>query len=285
MKFASYLANGAPGFGIAVDDGIISLGGRLPHDSLKALIAADAMDDARAFASLPADVTYDAITLLPPVPDPAHIFCVGTNYLDHLKEAQDAGLDRKQNPHPSIFTRFADTLVGHGEPLLRPKVSSQFDYETELGVIIGKGGRYIAREAAYDHIAGYTCFNDGSIRDWQFHNSQIVPGKNFYRSGAAGPWMVEAGDISDPANLDISLRLNGQTLQDSNTKHLIFDIPAIIAYVSSITPLQPGDMIATGTPAGVGFSRKPPVFMKAGDVCEVVVAEVGTLRNRVVDEE
>lgn len=284
MNFATFLNHHEEDYGVAVKEGIVALGHRLPYSSLRAMIAADALAEARAFADAPVEFTYDQITLLPPVPDPAHVFCVGTNYLDHLKEAQDAGLDRKQNPNPSIFTRFPDTLTGHGSPLLRPKVSDKFDFETELAVIIGKSGRYIAREAAYNHIAGYTCFNDGSIRDWQFHTSQIVPGKNFYRSGSAGPWMVEAADISDPANLDISLRLNGETLQHSNTRHLIFDIPAIIAYVSSIVPLQPGDMIATGTPAGVGFSRKPPVFMKAGDVCEVEIEGIGILRNGVVDE-
>ncbi|MCC2096348.1 MAG: fumarylacetoacetate hydrolase family protein [Hyphomicrobiales bacterium] len=284
MKFASFSTAAGASYGIASASGLIDLARRTPYRSLRAMIAANALGEAAAFANERPDFTYDEATLLPPVPDPAHIFCVGTNYLDHLKEAQDAGLDRRQNPNPSIFTRFPDTLVGHGEPLLRPKVSTHFDFETELAVIIGTGGRYIERGAAYAHVAGYTCFNDGSIRDWQFHTSQIVPGKNFWRSGSAGPWMVEAADIADPANLDIQLRLNGEVMQHSNTRHLIFDIPAIIAYVSSLVPLQPGDMIATGTPAGVGFSRKPPVFMKAGDMCEVEVAEVGILRNGVEDE-
>jgi 2-keto-4-pentenoate hydratase/2-oxohepta-3-ene-1,7-dioic acid hydratase in catechol pathway len=284
MKFASFRTSNGASYGIVNESGLIDLGERLRYKSLRELIAAGASRDAATFASETADHAIDDVTLLPPIPDPAHIFCVGTNYLDHLKEAQDAGLDRKQNPNPSIFTRFPDTLVGHGEALIRPKVSTQFDFETELAVIIGTGGRYIERNAAYDHIAGYTCFNDGSIRDWQFHTSQIVPGKNFWRTGSAGPWMVEASDIADPADLDIQLRLNGEVMQHSNTRHLIFDIPAIIAYVSSLVPLQPGDMIATGTPAGVGFSRKPPVFMKPGDICEVEITQVGLLRNSIKDE-
>ncbi len=285
MRFSSYITSAGPSFGIATDKGLVDLKVRTAHETLRELIAANNIGEARQFAGEATDYTFDAVTLVPPIPDPAHIFCVGTNYLDHLKEAQDAGLDRKQNPNPSIFTRFPDTLVGHAEALVKPKVSNQFDFETELAVIVGKPGRHIAREQAYEHVAGYTCFNDGSIRDWQFHTSQIMPGKNFHHSGAAGPWMVEAADISDPANLDISLRLNGEIMQASNTSHLIFDIPAIIAYVSSLVPLQPGDVIATGTPAGVGFSRKPPVFLTPGDICEVIIAGVGTLRNKVIDEE
>ncbi len=264
--------------------GVVDLRARLSCTSLRALIAADRLAEARAYAHEKPDHSFDNITLLPPIPDPAHIFCVGTNYLDHLSEVQEAGIDRKRAPYPAIFTRFPDTLVGHGQPLLRPRVSEQFDYETELAVIIGRPGRYITEADAMTHIVGYTCFNDGSIRDWQFHTNQITPGKNFHASGSAGPWMVEASDISDPAALDIELRLNGQILQHSNTRLLIFDIPAIIAYVSSMVPLLPGDVIATGTPAGVGFSRKPPVFMKLGDVCEVEIAEIGILHNCVAPE-
>lgn len=284
MKFTSFATADSAGYGIATDTGVISLDRRLRYSSLRALIAASALDEARARADAADDFGYDQIKLLPPIPDPAHIFCVGTNYLDHLSEVQDAGIDRKRAPYPAIFTRFPDTLVGHGQPLLRPRVSEQFDYETELAVIIGKPGRYISEADAMAHIAGYTCFNDGSIRDWQFHTNQITPGKNFHASGSAGPWMVEAADIADPAALDIQLRLNGQMLQHSNTRLLIFDIPAIIAYVSSMVPLLPGDVIATGTPAGVGFSRKPPVFMKPGDICEVEIAEIGILRNSIAQE-
>lgn len=284
MRFSSYRTDAGDSYGLAIADGLIDLGKRLPQENLRALIAADRLEDARAFVKDPPDHAYDDVTLLPPVPNPAHIFCVGTNYLDHLSEVQDAGIERRRAPYPAIFTRFPDTLVGHDRPLIRPCVSDQFDYETELAVIIGTPGRHIAEADAMAHVTGYTCFNDGSIRDWQFHTNQITPGKNFHASGSAGPWMVQASDISDPAALDIRLRLNGEVLQHSNTKLLIFNIPAIIAYVSAIVPLLPGDVIATGTPAGVGFSRKPPVFMKPGDVCEVEIAEIGTLRNSIADE-
>ncbi|MGE3248026.1 MAG: fumarylacetoacetate hydrolase family protein [Beijerinckiaceae bacterium] len=284
MKFSSFETSAGPSYGIATDTGLIDLKRRMPFPTLRALISAGATTQAVEFAGDKPDFAFTDVTLLPPVPDPSHIFCVGTNYLDHLTEVQDAGIDRKRAPYPAIFSRFADSFVGHGSPLLRPKVSQQFDFETELAVIIGKPGRYIAEADAYSHVAGYTCLNDGSIRDWQFHTGQITPGKNFYRTGSAGPWMVEARDISDPASLEIQLRLNGAVLQHSNTKLLIFDIPSIIAYVSAISPLQPGDMIATGTPAGVGFSRKPPVFMQPGDVVEVEIAEIGILRNSVEAE-
>lgn len=284
MKFASYRHNDEESYGLATPDGVIALNNRLPFDDLRGLISGNALAEAALHATAPIDHTYREIVLLPPIPNPAHIFCVGTNYMDHLTEVQDAGIDRKKAEHPAIFIRFADTLVGHDQPLVRPKVSTQFDYETELAVIIGKEGRYISAEKALQHVAGYTCFNDGSIRDWQFHTGQITPGKNFFASGSAGPWMVEAADIEDPAALEISLRLNDQTLQHSNTSALIFSIPEIIAYVSSFMKLQPGDIIATGTPAGVGFSRNPQIFMKPGDVCEVEVDGVGILRNPVVEE-
>ncbi len=161
-----------------------------------------------------------------------------------------------------------------------PRISTNVDYECELAVIIGKGGRYIDADAALDHVAGYTCFNDISIRDWQRHTSQFIPGKNFPRTGALGPWMVTKDEIPDPHNLAIKTRLNGKVLQDANTSQLIFRIPELIAYISSFTTIAPGDIIATGTPAGVGFARNPPIFMKAGDVVEVDIEGIGVLRNR-----
>lgn len=186
--------------------------------------------------------------------------------------------------YPPLFLRYPETLVGHGAPLIHPKVSERFDYEAELAVIIGKPGRHIAEDKALSHVAGYACFNDGSIRDWQFHTTQVSPGKNFIATGSFGPWMVDAASIPDPHDLDIAFRLNGKTLQNSNTQQLIFKIPALIAYLSAILPLKPGDVIATGTPAGVGFSREPPIFMKPGDVCEIEIEHIGILRNTIVAE-
>jgi 2-keto-4-pentenoate hydratase/2-oxohepta-3-ene-1,7-dioic acid hydratase in catechol pathway len=185
---------------------------------------------------------------------------------------------------PSLFLRLSDTLVAHNAPLLMPKMSNDFDYEAELAIIIGKGGRFIDEKRALDHVAGYSCFNDASVRDWQFHSSQVTPGKNFPATGGFGPWMVTSDEVDDPHKLSIKLVLNGKTMQDGNTSDLIFSIPKIIAYISQFVALKPGDVIATGTPAGVGFSRKPPVFMKAGDICEVHIEKVGVLRNPVAKD-
>jgi 2-keto-4-pentenoate hydratase/2-oxohepta-3-ene-1,7-dioic acid hydratase in catechol pathway len=188
-------------------------------------------------------------------------------------------MGRSKLEHPTIFLRFTDTLIGHGQAAWIPRISPAVDYECELAVIIGKGGRYIEAAHALDHVAGYTCFNDISIRDWQRHTTQFTAGKNFPGTGALGPWMVTADEIPDPHALSIKTRLNGKVMQDSNTRELIFKIPELIAYISSFTPLSPGDIIATGTPSGVGFARNPPVFMKAGDTVEVEIASIGVLKN------
>jgi 2-keto-4-pentenoate hydratase/2-oxohepta-3-ene-1,7-dioic acid hydratase in catechol pathway len=225
-----------------------------------------------------------AVEFLPVIPHPRHLYCVGVNYHDHLKEVQAAGVPRPAPTEPSLFIRFPDTLVAHQSAMLVPKVSDQFDYEAELAVIVGKGGRYIDERRALEHVAGYSCFNDGSVRDWQFHSTQVTAGKNFLATGGFGPWMVTADEIPDPHGLGIKLLLNGTTMQQGNTGDLIFSIPKIISYASTMVPLHPGDVIATGTPAGVGFSRKPPVFVKAGDVCEVHIEKIGILRNPIAKD-
>jgi 2-keto-4-pentenoate hydratase/2-oxohepta-3-ene-1,7-dioic acid hydratase in catechol pathway len=207
---------------------------------------------------------------------------VGVNYEDHLREVQAAGVSRPRPKQPSLFIRFPETFVAHGMPLISPKVSDSFDYEAELAIIIGKGGRYISREAAMDHVAGYSCFNDGSIRDWQFHSSQVTSGKNFLGTGGFGPWLVTPDEIGNVGALSVRLTVNGKVLQDGNTSDMLFDVATIVSYASAFLPLQPGDVIATGTPAGVGFSRRPPIFLKAGDICEVEIEKIGTLRNTVI---
>jgi 2-keto-4-pentenoate hydratase/2-oxohepta-3-ene-1,7-dioic acid hydratase in catechol pathway len=281
VKLLSYEFAGTARVGALKDDGVIDIGGRLGVNSLRALLDAGALSAAQGLADAPADHALGAVTFLPLIPDPAHFYCVGVNYSNHLKEVQDAGIARSQPKHPSLFPRFPETLVGHGQALEVPKVSDEFDYEAELAVVIGKGGRYIDEAKALDHVAGYTCFNDASVRDWQFHSSQVTSGKNFWRTGGFGPWMVTTDEIPDPGTLDIRLVLNGRVLQDDNTRNLIFGVARIIAYASALVPLKPGDVIATGTPSGVGFSRKPPLFMKAGDVCEVQIEQIGTLRNTI----
>jgi 2-keto-4-pentenoate hydratase/2-oxohepta-3-ene-1,7-dioic acid hydratase in catechol pathway len=201
-----------------------------------------------------------------------------------LAEVQKAGVPRPAPTRPPIFMRYSESFVGHRQDLILPGVSTSFDYEIELAVVIGKGGRYIEKDAALSHVAGYTIFNDGSIRDWQFHTQQVGPGKNFFATGALGPWMVTTDEVGDPGNLGLELKLNGQTLQKGNTHDMVFNVADLISYISAILPLSPGDLIATGTPAGVGFSRKPPIFMKAGDVCELTIEKIGMLSNRVVAE-
>lgn len=282
MRIASYLVDDKAEFGIVTEDGLVDLSARTRAPTLRALLAAGGLAEAARFAADKIDRSFESVTLLPVIQNCAHCYCVGVNYEDHLREVQEAGVARPRPKQPSLFIRYPETFVAHDEPLVVPKVSDDFDYEAELAVIIGKGGRYIPRERAMDHVAGYSCFNDGSVRDWQFHSSQVTSGKNFVGSGAFGPWLVTPDEIGDAAALSVRLLVNGRVLQDGNTSDMLFDVAAVVSYASAFLPLQPGDVIATGTPAGVGFSRKPPIFLKPGDVCEVQIQGVGTLRNPVV---
>lgn len=281
MRLLSFNHNGHAGYGAlandAGDDTILDLTGRLPHPTLKeALGDLPAIRDALAGAPR---IALSAVTLRSPVERPEKILMVGLNFLHHVKET-----GREIPKYPSLFTRYPDSLVAHGEPLVRPGVSSKFDYEGELTVVIGAPGRHIPRERALEHVAGYTLCNDGSIRDFQRHTIQFTPGKNFWRSGSVGPWIVTADEIPDPAALSIETRLNGVVVQESSIGDLIFPIPDLIAYISSFTPLTTGDLIAIGTPSGVGAFRDPPLWMKPGDTVEVTVPGIGTLRNGIIDE-
>lgn len=286
MRFASFLVAGRATYGV-IDPGMIGgahlrdlghvLGDAYPD--LKALIgsgrAAKIANDQLAGAPRYA---LEAATLLPPVPNPDKIVCIGLNYAKH---AAEGGM--KIPAHPSLFLRLTNTLVAHGAPLVRPKASDDMDYEGELAVVIGKAGRHIARTEALDHVFGYACFNDGSIRDFQFQHS-VAAGKNFHATGGFGPWIASADEVGDPAKLNLITRINGTEMQRGELSDLIFDVPAIIAYVSTFTPLAPGDVISTGTPAGVGFARKPPVWLKPGDMVEVEIERIGVLRNTVAAE-
>lgn len=208
------------------------------------------------------------------VPNPGKIVCVGVNYDEHRRE-----MGREPPGHPTIFVRWPESQVAHGQPLLKPAESDKLDYEAELAVIIGKRGFKVSEADAFSIIAGYSCYNDGSVRDWQTHTSQFTPGKNFVATGGFGPWMVTADEIPDAQKLDIQSRLNGQVMQKSNTELMTFNIRKIIAYVTAFTPLEPGDVIATGTPGGVGTKRNPPVYMKDGDLIEIEIEKVGLLSN------
>ena len=216
--------------------------------------------------------------LLAPVPDPRKVICIGLNYKDHAKES-----GAQIPPEPVLFSKFSTAVIASGEPIVLPPVSHEVDYECELVIVIGRAGKNIAKENAATHIAGYTCGHDVSARDWQLKKpgGQWMAGKTFDTFAPTGPIIV-TGDELDPANLPIKMRLNGQTMQDSNTRELIFDPKYLVAYISQVITLEPGDLIFTGTPSGVGFTRKPPVFLKPGDVCEVEIGGIGVLRNTVV---
>lgn len=276
MRLASFLIQDRPTYGIVTDRGVIDLGARLGvgHPDLRSLLEADALGEVARFADDAPDGPLDGLRYLPVIPNPDKILCVGLNYEEHRVESQ-----RERTEQPAIFIRLASSQVGHGEPILVPRESTRFDYEGELAIVIGRGGRRIAPEAAWNHIAGYACYNDGSVRDWQRHTTQWTPGKNFVATGGFGPWMVTADEIEPWTVLTLTTRLNGEVLQHASTDMLIHTIPKIVAYVSTFCPLVAGDVIATGTPGGVGARREPPVWMKPGDVCEVEIERVGLLRN------
>ena len=279
MKLLSFAADGREWFGAARDDGIVTLNDKIGQPDLRAALAAGTMRAMRRAASDAApDRRLDDIVFLPVIPRPGKILCAGLNYRSHVAE-----MGRELPKQPSMFSRFADTLVGHGGAMIRPKVSDNFDFEGELALVIGRGGRHIAPDSALDHVAGYTCFVDGSVRDYQ--KFSVTSGKNFPSTGPLGPWMVTADEIADPSRLTLTTRLNGQDVQHSTTSLLIYSIPQIIAFCSDFTALSPGDVIATGTPEGVGHSRKPPLWMKPGDRLEVEIDGIGVLRVDIAAEE
>ncbi len=282
MRVLSFECGGRSSFGLAIDGGIVDAGARLAgeFDDLRTLLRAGALDRLRALEALEPDHGEDDIAYLPVVPNAGKILCVGINYMGHIKET-----GREPPSYPVLFTRFSDSFVGHGQPLLRPRVSEHFDYEGELAVIFGKTARHVSREDAMEYVAGYSCCNEGSVRDYQYHTIQFTAGKNFYRSGGLGPWMVTGEEQLDPTKFHLQTRLNGEVLQDAPVSDLCFDIPALIEYCSIWTPLDPGDVIVTGTPGGVGRVRKPPIWMKPGDVVEIDVSGVGVLRNTISDED
>ncbi|WP_455282483.1 fumarylacetoacetate hydrolase family protein [Cupriavidus necator] len=281
MKFVSYRRQGASSFGVLLEEGIVDLPRRLAGATdLASLLASPALlDEARSLASSKADFALSDVALDPVIPRPGKVICVGINFVDHAAEA-----GRTVGKYPVIFQRYAESLVAHGAPLLRPRVSQQFDFEAELAVVIGKGGAHIAPEDAMDHVAGYTCFNDASVRDWQFHTHQYGMGKNFRATGSLGPWLVTADEVPDYRQLSVQGLLNGERLQQGRLADLAFDIPNLIAYVSQALDWQPGDILATGTPSGIGFKRQPPIFLQPGDTFEVAIPGVGTLSNPVADE-
>ncbi|MEY2804496.1 MAG: hypothetical protein RL657_1832 [Pseudomonadota bacterium] len=248
------------------------------HD-LKSVIAADELEALEAATRATGiEVNAQQARLLPVIPNPGKVLCVGLNYKSHVTE-----MKRNDSAYPAIFTRFADSLTAHNAPLPKPAATQRFDFEAELAVIIGKAGRNISQTRSWDHIAGFACFNDGTARDWQRHTHQWTPGKNFPATGPLGPFMATRQAIPDVNVLTLQSRLNGQVMQHASLADLIFTLPVIIEYLSGFTELSPGDVIATGTPGGVGDKREPPVYMKAGDVIEIEITGLGILRNVVTD--
>ena len=277
MKIASYSVDGDASFGVVTGDRIVDLRSRLSerYETLRDVIAADALDEARRAADgQPGDHALADIVFLPVIPHPDKILAGALNYDDHIAET-----GRSKTEHPAWFIRVPPSQCGHRQPLLMPVVSDNFDFEGELAAIIGTGGRAIPAASALDHVAGYSCYFDGSIRDWQRHTRQITSGKNFDRTGGFGPWMVTADEVPDPQALELTTRLNGKVEQHANTGQMVFSVAQLIEYCSTWTTLVPGDVIVTGTPGGVGFKRTPPLFMKVGDEVEVEIERVGTLQH------
>ena len=281
MKFASFKIGNTASWGLVQGDDIADLGALLAerYPDLKSAISAGALGEAAEAASKAKRHALKDILFLPVIPNPDKILCIGLNYEMHRKET-----GRSEVENPTVFGRFANSQTGHLTNIIRPRVSTDLDFEGELAVVIGKAGRHIKPADAWDHVAGYACYNEGSVRDFQRHTHQFTPGKNFPATGAFGPWMVTRDEIEDLGSLRLQTRLNGQVVQDTTIDQMIFDIPRQIEYCSSFTRLEPGDVIATGTPGGVGSRRNPPLWMKPGDTVEVEIERIGLLRNGIADE-
>ncbi|WP_443700576.1 fumarylacetoacetate hydrolase family protein [Pseudomonas sp.] len=283
MKFASFIVQGRTTYGVVEGTQVIDL------ESVKATFGTDLKQaiainrlgelTPAVLAPLPRVALAD-VTFLPVIENPGKVLCIGINYATHVRET-----GREMPTYPMIFTRFADSQVAHLQPIIRPKASHKLDFEGELAVVIGKTARHVKAADALEYVAGYACYNDGSVRDWQKHTIQFVPGKNFPCTGGFGPWLVTCDEIGDPQDLELTTRLNGQVMQHTRTSDMIFDVRHLIEYCSTFTELAPGDVIVSGTTGGVGAFREPPVWMKPGDTVEVEISGIGILRNSIADEQ
>ena len=286
MRLVSYLVEGEPRYGAAVDSGVVDLTKRIGRgfSDVKALIAANALDDAReAVAGQKPDYALKDLDGLPPVLAPEKLWCIGVNYKDRNAEYKD---NSDLPKYPSLFVRNPSSVVGFNQPIEKPDISEQLDYEGELVIVIGKEGRHIPRERAWEHIFGMTLCNEGSVRDWLHHDKfNVTQGKNFDRSGSIGPWIVTSDECNPRGPHDIVTRVNGEVRQSDSTERLIFPFDFLIAYLSTFATLKPGDMIATGTPTGAGARFTPPRWLKPGDVVEVESKSIGILRNTVAEEQ
>jgi 2-keto-4-pentenoate hydratase/2-oxohepta-3-ene-1,7-dioic acid hydratase in catechol pathway len=283
MRLASFSVNGRTSYGAVTDAGIVDLGRRLPkYPSLLDVFRAQAIAEARTVANAAVDYQIKDVAMLPPIVMPEKNICVGINYPDRSAEYKDS---REAPKYPNLFCRFATSIVGTEQPIVRPKVSEKFDYEGEVILVIGKEGRHVPRESALSSIGGLTLGNEGSVRDWLRHGTlNVTQGKNFDRSGSVGPWIVTTDELDPAKPLHLMTRVNGELRQEDSTDRLTWGFAWLINYISTFATLRPGDLIWTGTPTGAGVHRNPSVWLKPGDVVEVEVPEIGILRNRVVDE-
>jgi 2-keto-4-pentenoate hydratase/2-oxohepta-3-ene-1,7-dioic acid hydratase in catechol pathway len=284
MKLLSFRHQGIARFGaIARDGNIVDLSDRLKGrvSDLQGLLAQDAVAEvANWLQDCPSDLALADVELLPVIPHPGKIVCVGLNYHDHVIET-----GRQVTSDPPLFVRVAESQVGHGQAIVLPRESERLDYEGEIAIVIGRDGRRISEHSAWEHVAGYACYNDGSVRDWQQATPQWTAGKNFPSTGAFGPWMVTADEIPPETVLTLVTRVNGVEVQRARTNQLIHSLPRLLAFISTVMPLAPGDVIVTGTPGGVGARRSPPLWLKHGDTVEVEVSHVGVLSNVVRHED
>jgi 2-keto-4-pentenoate hydratase/2-oxohepta-3-ene-1,7-dioic acid hydratase in catechol pathway len=284
LRLASFRHRKRDRYGVVTEAGIVDLTKRIgsKYPALIDLIRGRTLADAREAATSPVDYRISDVEMLPPVPRPEKIVCVGINYPERTAEYKD---NREKPKYPNLFVRFPDSLVGHEQPLVRPKVSEKFDYEGEIVLVIGSEGRHVPTESALGMIGGLTLGNEGSVRDWLRHGTlNVTQGKNFDNSGSLGPWIVPADELDPGKPLHLMTRVNGELRQDDTTDRLTWGFAWLINYISTFTTLRPGDLIWTGTPTGAGGHQTPPNWLKPGDVVEVEVPEIGVLRNAVVDE-
>ena len=275
MKLASFAIGGLEGFGAVTDSGVIGLTGRLAgrHQTLREVLEAEALDEARAaIKGVEADYPVDKVEFLLPIPNPEKIYCVGQNYREHILE-----MGYEIPTSPSIFSSYARTFVPHNGTMDMPSHSEHFDYEAEMTVVIGRPARHVSEADALDYVAGYTVANDGSVRDWQARGPQVAPGKNWENSGMLGPWITTADEAGDPASMSVKSWVNGELRQEGNTSDLVFSAAFLVSYLSTFITLMPGDMITTGSPAGVAVGFTPPKWLKPGDTVEVEIERVGRL--------
>ena len=281
MRWMTFDYHGTKSYGFVEKSSVVDVGTYYPEVDLRTFIAHRNNDQLASISVEPVFTRHELsdVKFLPPIPNPDKILCVGLNYRDHQQETGRGG-----EPFPTIFTRFACVQVGHKDYLVRPKQSDTLDYEGEIALVIGKRGRHISKHDYLDHVAGFSCYNDATIREYQRHTSQFTAGKNFMATGGFGPWIVTPDEVGDSSALELTTYLNGERMQYGKSSDLVFGFGELVEYCSTFVELEVGDVIVTGTPGGVGFARQPPIYLKTGDTVEIEISNIGKLHNRVRDE-